>query len=80
MGRRVYQPGVAALFAKPSGPVLAIAGSALLFALVHITVYGAWVLPIDLAAGVVLGWQRWATGSWRAPAITHVIANVLVVI
>ena len=64
----------------PSGPVLAVAGSALLFALVHVTVYGAWVLPIDIAAGVLLGWQRWATGSWRAPAVTHVIANVLVVI
>jgi membrane protease YdiL (CAAX protease family) len=64
----------------PSGPVLAVGGSALLFALVHVTVYGAWVLPIDLAAGVLLGWQRWATGSWRAPAVTHVIANVLVVI
>ena len=50
------------------------------FALVHLTVYGAWVLPIDLAAGLVLGWQRWATGSWRAPAVTHAFANLLVVI
>lgn len=64
----------------PSGPAVAVAGSALLFALVHLTVYGAWVLPIDLAAGLVLGWQRWATGSWRAPAVTHAFANLLVVI
>jgi len=64
----------------PSGPFVAVTGSALLFALVHLTVYGAWVLPIDLAAGLVLGWQRWATGSWRVPAITHAFANVLVVI
>jgi membrane protease YdiL (CAAX protease family) len=64
----------------PSGPAVAVAGSALLFALVHLTVYGAWVLPIDLAAGLVLGWQRWASGSWRAPAITHAFANLLVVI
>jgi membrane protease YdiL (CAAX protease family) len=64
----------------PSGPGFAVAGTALLFALVHLTVYGAWVLPIDLAAGLLLGWQRWATGSWHAPAITHVTANVLVVI
>ena len=63
-----------------SGPVFAVGGSALLFALVHLTVYGAWVLPIDLAAGLVLGWQRWAGGSWRAPAITHAFANLLVVI
>jgi hypothetical protein len=38
------------------------------------------VLPIDLAAGLVLSWQRWASGSWRVPAVTHVLANVLVVI
>jgi membrane protease YdiL (CAAX protease family) len=63
-----------------SGEAYAVAGTALLFALVHLTVYGAWVLPIDLAAGLLLGWQRWATGSWHAPALTHVAANVLVVI
>lgn len=64
----------------PGGPALAIAGSAVLFALVHVTVYGAWVLPIDLAAGLVLSWQRWASGSWRVPAVTHALANLLVVI
>jgi membrane protease YdiL (CAAX protease family) len=64
----------------PSGAAVAVAGSALLFALVHLTVYGAWVLPIDLAAGALLGWQRWATGSWRVPAVTHTIANLLVVL
>jgi membrane protease YdiL (CAAX protease family) len=62
------------------GPALAVIGSALLFALVHVTVYGAWVLPIDLAAGLVLSWQRWASGSWSTPALTHVLANLLVVI
>ena len=59
---------------------MAVAGSTVLFAVVHVTVYGMWVLPIDLAAGLVLSWQRWASGSWRLPAITHLIANVLVVI
>jgi membrane protease YdiL (CAAX protease family) len=62
------------------GPVLAVAGSTVLFALAHVTVYGWWVLPIDLAAGLVLSWQRWSTGGWTVPAITHVLANVLVVI
>lgn len=62
------------------GDGIAVAGTATAFAAVHITVYGAWVLPIDLAAGAVLSWQRWATGSWAVPAITHVLANVLVVI
>jgi membrane protease YdiL (CAAX protease family) len=62
------------------GAALAVVGSTLLFALAHVTVYGWWVLPIDLAAGLVLSWQRWTTGSWGVPAVTHVLANVLVVI
>lgn len=65
---------------RPGGPVFAIGASALLFGLVHVTLYGWWVLPIDLAAGVVLGWQRGASGRWWVPAVTHVVANVLVVV
>jgi membrane protease YdiL (CAAX protease family) len=64
----------------PAGAGVAVVGSAVLFAVVHVTVYGMWVLPIDLAAGLVLSWQRWASGSWRVPALTHVVANLLVVI
>ncbi len=64
----------------PAGTTWAVVGSAVLFAAVHLTTYGAWVLPLDLAAGLVLGWQRLASGSWRVPALTHVIVNLLVVI
>ena len=64
----------------PAGTALAVLGSAALFALAHVTVYGWWVLPIDVAAGLVLSWQRWATGSWTVPAVTHVLANLLVVL
>jgi membrane protease YdiL (CAAX protease family) len=59
------------------GDTIAVIGSAALFAVVHVTIYGVWVLPLDLAAGLVLSWQRWASGSWWPSAITHVIANVL---
>ena len=62
------------------GPVLAVGGSAILFAAVHVTVYGLWVLPLDLAAGLLLGWQRHVTGSWIVPAATHSVANLLVVL
>lgn len=62
------------------GPLLAVAGSAVLFAAVHVPVYGPGVLPIDLAAGLVFGWQRWATGTWTAPAATHVLANLLALV
>jgi membrane protease YdiL (CAAX protease family) len=63
-----------------SGPAAALVGSSVLFAAVHVTVYGAWVLPLDLAAGLLLGWQRRATGSWAVPAVAHVVANLLVVL
>jgi membrane protease YdiL (CAAX protease family) len=62
------------------GPALAVVGSAVLFAAVHVTVYGAWVLPLDLAAGLLFGWQRHVTGSWVVPAVTHSMANLLVVL
>jgi membrane protease YdiL (CAAX protease family) len=58
----------------------AVGGSAVLFGLVHVTVYGWWAFPIDLAAGLVLGWQRLASGTWSVPAVTHVLADLLVVI
>ena len=63
-----------------AGPVAAVVGSAVLFAAVHVTVYGVWVLPLDLAAGLLFGWQRQATGSWTVPAVTHATANLLVVL
>ncbi len=64
----------------PRGPAVAIVASTTLFAVVHVTVYGWWVLPLDLAAGLVLSWQRWASGSWHVPALTHALANILLVI
>ncbi|HET9770444.1 MAG TPA: CPBP family intramembrane glutamic endopeptidase [Acidimicrobiia bacterium] len=63
-----------------AGPAAAVVGSAVLFAAVHVTVYGAWVLPLDLAAGLLFGWQRHVTGSWAVPAATHSVANLLVVL
>jgi membrane protease YdiL (CAAX protease family) len=64
----------------PVGSVAAIGGSALLFGLAHVTVYGWWAFPLDVAAGIILGWQRWASGSWAIPAATHALADLLVVI
>lgn len=55
----------------------AVGGSAVAFAAVHAGAYGPGVLPVDLAAGLVFGWQRWATGSWRAAACTHAAANLI---
>jgi membrane protease YdiL (CAAX protease family) len=62
------------------GPAAAVLGSAALFALVHVPAYGVTALPVDLGAGLVLSWQRWASGTWRVPAATHAAANVLAVL
>ena len=59
----------------PFGTAVAIVVSASAFALAHVTVWGWWVLPLDLAAGLVLSWQRAASGRWSVPAATHVFAN-----
>jgi len=62
------------------GVPVAIVGSALAFALLHVPLYGVAVLPIDLGAGLLLSWQRWASGTWTVPAGTHAAANLLAVI
>ncbi len=59
------------------GDALAVIGAAVAFGAVHIPAYGVQALPVDLAAGLLLGWQRWATGGWGAPAVTHAAANIL---
>jgi membrane protease YdiL (CAAX protease family) len=59
------------------GVPLAIVVSAILFAAIHVPVYGAGVFWIDLGAGLVLSWQRWASGGWAVPAVTHSAANLL---
>ena len=63
-----------------SGPAVAVIGSALLFAAVHVPLYGAAAFPVDLGAGLLLSWQRWASGTWTVPAATHAAANVLAVV
>ena len=62
------------------GVPVAIGVTALAFALIHVPLYGPAALPIDLAAGLLLGWQRWTSGTWTVPAATHVVANLLAVL
>jgi Type II CAAX prenyl endopeptidase Rce1-like len=62
-----------------SGPLIAVAGSALLFAAIHVPLYGVAAFPLDLGAGLLLSWQRWASGTWTVPAGTHAAANLLAV-
>lgn len=62
------------------GAPAAVLVSALLFALVHLPAYGVSAFPVDLGAGLLLGWQRWASGTWTVPAATHTFANVVAVL
>jgi membrane protease YdiL (CAAX protease family) len=62
------------------GPAAAVAGTAVLFAMIHVPLYGLPALWVDLGAGLLLSWQRWATGRWTTSAATHVLANLLAVI
>jgi membrane protease YdiL (CAAX protease family) len=59
---------------------LAVVGTAAAFALIHLPLYGVAALPVDLGAGLLFSWQRWAAGSWTVPAATHAAANLLAVI
>lgn len=61
------------------GVALAVVGSALLFAAIHVPLYGAAAFPVDVGAGLLLSWQRWASGTWTVPAATHAAANLLAV-
>jgi membrane protease YdiL (CAAX protease family) len=62
------------------GAALAIAATALAFALMHVPLYGLAAFPVDLGAGLLFSWQRWAAGSWTAPAATHAAANLLLAV
>ncbi len=66
-------------FVRRGVPVALVVSSAG-FALVHVVVWGWRAVPVDIAAGMLLGWQRMVTGSWTASAVTHAAANVVMLL
>jgi membrane protease YdiL (CAAX protease family) len=48
----------------------------LLFALMHVPLYGIGSLPLDLAVGMLLGSLRIVSGGVLAPAVAHVLADL----
>lgn len=62
------------------GAAVAVGVTALAFALIHVPLYGWAVLPVDLGAGLLLAWQRWASGTWTVPAATHAAANFVMTV
>jgi membrane protease YdiL (CAAX protease family) len=59
-----------------AGDDAAIGVAAVVFALLHVPLYGWHVVPLDLAVGVLLGELRRVSGTPAAPAVTHVGADL----
>jgi membrane protease YdiL (CAAX protease family) len=62
--------------ARAGGIAIALGITTVAFALLHVPLYGWHVMPLDLAAGLVLGGLRVATRSVAAPAIAHAVADL----
>jgi membrane protease YdiL (CAAX protease family) len=58
------------------GDAVAVAATTVLFAAIHLPLYGVGAMPIDLAAGVFLGSLRVLSGGVVAPALAHVLADL----
>ena len=50
--------------------------AAIAFAALHVPLYGWHAVPLDFAVGLVLGATRLLAGTWTAPAIAHVGADL----
>jgi membrane protease YdiL (CAAX protease family) len=61
---------------EAGGSILAVIGSSAAFALMHVPLYGRGVVPVDLAAGVLLAGLRYLTGGTAAPTIAHLLADL----
>lgn len=55
---------------------VAVVVAAVAFAALHVPLYGWHAVPLDLAVGLVLGAARLLAGTWTAPAIAHVGADL----
>ena len=64
-----------AAIAASSGVTTAVSVTAIVFALLHVPLYGWGALPLDLAVGVWLSGLRAVTGSVTAPAVAHLLAD-----
>lgn len=58
------------------GRDVAVVGAAVAFALLHVPLYGWRAVPVDFAVGLVLGALRLLTGTWVAPAVAHIGADL----
>jgi len=66
-----------ALFEVVSRPWVAVVLGAVCFALLHVPLYGWYVVPLDLAVGLVLGGLRVESGTPVAPFVAHLGADAV---
>jgi membrane protease YdiL (CAAX protease family) len=59
-----------------TGSTAALLATTVLFALLHVPLYGWRVVPLDLGVGLFLGGLRLLTGGTVAPAVAHVVADL----
>jgi membrane protease YdiL (CAAX protease family) len=57
------------------GETAAAITSAVVFAGLHVPLYGWHIFPLDLAVGMLLATLRVLVGNWSAPALAHVLAD-----
>ena len=65
-----------AAIAAVGGANVALVLTAIVFALIHLPLYGPAALPLDLAVGIWLGVLRRVSGGVSAPAIAHTAADL----
>ena len=58
------------------GDGAALVVTTVLFAVMHVPLYGIGSLPLDLAVGLMLGGLRIVSGGVLAPALAHVVADL----
>jgi membrane protease YdiL (CAAX protease family) len=59
------------------GQTAAVVIAAVAFAALHVPLYGWHVVPLDMAVGLWLGALRVISGSFVAPGIAHLIADLV---
>ena len=61
---------------EASGAAAAVVITSVVFALLHVPLYGWHVVPLDLGVGLALGGLRLVTRSVAAPAAAHAVADL----
>jgi len=61
---------------RAGGTLAALLVTSVVFALLHVPLYGWHVVPLDLAVGLALGGLRIATRGIAAPAVAHAVADL----